>query len=315
MLSIRLDSTTRRDWEEYSSTLNAVTFKDLTTFIHRRVTVLQTIGKTAETSWPIINKKSGLRVIASHGASQTSQRKCVSCSDHHPLYQCGVFSKMSLDEKEKEVRRHQLCRNCLRKGHQAKECPSSSTCRKCKGHHHTQLCLGSAQFNTKFPDSSQPKETGTHSSEQPSASVSATLNDQASHTSTGQGRKSVLLATAIVIVVDDNGIEHSARALLDSGSECCFATESFSQLIKVQRKRIHLPIAGIGQSATESRFKFISTIRSRVSNYSAKVEILVLPKVAIDLPSTTFNTSSWDIPPGIQLADPAFYQPSRVDLI
>lgn len=316
MLSIRLDPTTRRDWEEHSSTLNVITFKELTTFIQRRVTVLQTIGKTIDTSSSVPNKKLGQRVIASHGASQMSQRKCIFCSDHHPLYQCIVFSKMSVDEKEKEVRRHQLCRNCLRKGHQAKECPSSSTCRKCRGHHHTQLCFNPAQVNSKVIEPPQPKESGSHQpTDQPSASVSATLADHASYASAGRGRKGVLLATAVVIVVDDNGVEHTARALLDSGSECCFATESFSQLIKVQRKRIHLPIAGIGQSSTESRFKFASTIRSRVSEFSANVELLVLPKVAIDLPSTTINTSSWNIPSGVQLADPAFYEPSKVDLI
>lgn len=52
MLSIRLDSTTRRDWEEHSSTLNAVSFNELTSFIQRRVTVLQTIGKTSEPQQP-----------------------------------------------------------------------------------------------------------------------------------------------------------------------------------------------------------------------------------------------------------------------
>ncbi|XP_065078147.1 uncharacterized protein LOC135701316 [Ochlerotatus camptorhynchus] len=317
MLSIRLDPTTRRDWEEHASTLNAVSFQNLTKFIQRRVSVLQTIGKTTETPSPInFSKKPVQRVVASHGASPTNQRKCVACSDHHPLYQCMVFSKLSAEEKDREVRRHQLCRNCLRKGHMAKECPSSSTCRKCRGHHHTQLCQGSAATSLKVADMPHPKENSTQQSiEQPSASVSATLNEQVSYASAGHGHKRVLLATAVVIVVDDNGTEHAARALLDSGSECCFATETFSQLVKVQRKRIHLPIAGIGQSSTESRFKFLSKIRSRVCDYNTTVEFLVLPKVAIDLPSAAVDTSSWEIPPGIQLADPAFCRTSPIDLI
>lgn len=317
MLSIRLDSTTRRDWEEYSSTLNAVSFKELTTFVQRRVTVLQTIGKTTEVP-PSTNpsKKPVQRIAASHGASPTNPRKCVACSGHHPLYHCAVFSKMSVGEREQEVRRHQLCRNCLRKGHTAKECSSSTTCHKCRGNHHTQLCQGTVANSTKVAESSQPKQNTTQQSvEQPSPSASATLNEHACCASTGRGRKTVLLATAIVIVVDDNGKEHAARALLDSGSECCFATESFSQLVKAQRKRIHLPIAGIGQSSTESRYKFLSKLRSRISDYSASVEFLVLPKVAIDLPSAAVETSSWEIPAGIQLADPAFYQSSPIDLI
>lgn len=43
MLSTRLDSTTRRDWEEYSSTLPVATYRELITFIQRRVTVLHSV--------------------------------------------------------------------------------------------------------------------------------------------------------------------------------------------------------------------------------------------------------------------------------
>ncbi|XP_062541412.1 uncharacterized protein LOC134209443 [Armigeres subalbatus] len=220
MLSSRLDPTTRRDWEEHSSTLNVISFSALTTFIQRRVTVLQSIGKANDgPSLPIANKKPTQRAAANYGANTMSQRKCIACSDRHPLYQCVVFSKLSVDEKEREVRKYQLCRNCLRKGHLAKECPSSSTCRKCKGHHHTQLCQSSGLPASKSNEVSEFKENPLHQSvEQPSASVSASLDEHSSYATAGRRRKSVLLATAIVIIVDDHGREHTARALLDSGS-------------------------------------------------------------------------------------------------
>ena len=49
MLSTRLDSTTRRDWEEFSASKKSMAFKDLTSFIQQRVTVLQNIqGSTTE---------------------------------------------------------------------------------------------------------------------------------------------------------------------------------------------------------------------------------------------------------------------------
>ncbi|XP_055602195.1 uncharacterized protein LOC129750989 isoform X2 [Uranotaenia lowii] len=44
MLSIRLDTKTRRDWEEFSSVHEAVTFPDLVLFLQRRVTVLQSVS-------------------------------------------------------------------------------------------------------------------------------------------------------------------------------------------------------------------------------------------------------------------------------
>lgn len=119
----------------------------------------------------------------------------------------------------------------------------------------------------------------------------------------------------MIILVDDNGVEHIGRALLDSGSECCFITERFSQRMKVQRKKIHLPISGIGQSSTHAKQQISSIIRSRVGAYSTAVDLLVLPRVTIDLPATSVNTSTWSFPPGIQLADPSFDSTNPVDII
>ncbi|XP_058448896.1 uncharacterized protein LOC131428854 [Malaya genurostris] len=319
MLSVRLDPTTRRDWEEFSSTKDAISFRDLTAFIQRRVTVLQSIqGTTVDVSISGQVKKHNQRPITSNNATQFNVRKCVVCNEHHPVYQCTLFSKMSLEDKDKEVRRHHLCRNCLRRGHQAKECSSTSTCRRCRGRHHTQLCTSSpvANSNMKPHNVKDEKSISTdNTSIQPSALVSASLVEPASFASASEGRKTILLATAVIIVVDDNGNEHMARALLDSGSECCFVTESFAQSIKVKRRKINLPIAGIGQSSTQARHKLLSTIRSRTGRYSTNLEFLVLPRITIDLPSTSVDVSSWEIPPSIQLADPSFYSTSSIDLI
>ncbi|XP_058840968.1 uncharacterized protein LOC131696445 [Topomyia yanbarensis] len=296
MLSIRLDPTTRRDWEEFSTTKDAISFKDLTSFIQRRVTVLQNIqGSTVDVPFSGQAKKSSQRPVASNNAAQFNTRKCIVCNNHHPLYQCSTFSKMSSEDKKKEVRRNHLCRNCLRKGHQAKDCSSTSTCRKCRGKHHTQLCssqqpTSSGQKTTNYTDKRSTPAAST--SNPPTASVSATI-EPASFASWKRA--------------------HST--LLDSGSECCFVTESFSQRLKAQRKKVHLPIAGIGQSSTHARHKLSTTIRSRTGRYSTSLEFLVLPKITIDLPSTSVDTSAWEIPPSIQLADPSFCSTNPIDLI
>ncbi|XP_062535630.1 uncharacterized protein LOC134204845 [Armigeres subalbatus] len=245
MLSSRLDSTTRRDWEEYSSTLQNVTFKQLTAFIQRRVNVLHSINhKVQEFTMSSSAKKPIVaRPIASHGASQYNPRKCILCSEHHPLYMCSTFSKMSIEDKEKEIRRHQLCRNCLRRGHLSRECPSNNTCRRCKARHHTQLCdKESSNSSTLRACEVPPTRTTTSqaSNEQPSTSASATYSQPASYSSTGRKHVRVILATAIVHVIDDNGTSHVARAFLASGSECCFASESFPQRLKVQRKKVSI---------------------------------------------------------------------------
>ncbi|XP_053691646.1 uncharacterized protein LOC128740150 [Sabethes cyaneus] len=262
-----------------------------------------------ESQPPIQPRRQTPRPVASHGAVQINSRKCVSCGEHHPLYLCTTFSTLNLEDKEREIQRYRLCRNCPRQGHLAKDCLSTRTCRKCGSIHHTQLCLEKTAIE-------EQASTSAVTTNYPSTSVvSATIGESANDASIGLGRKTILLATAIVIIIDNHGVEHAALALLDSRSECCFMTESFSQLIKAQRKKIHLPIAGIGQSATHARHKLHSTIRSCLGKYTRSLDFLILSKVTIDIPSTSVDVSSWEMPPGIQLADPSFHRTRSIDLV
>ncbi|XP_055598419.1 uncharacterized protein LOC129747991 [Uranotaenia lowii] len=310
MLSIRLDSTTRRDWEVYATTKDSVSFQDLVAFIQRRVTVLESIkAKVPETTFSGNLRKSTQRSVSSHSAYQLNDKHCAICSENHVLYHCPKFAKMNLDTKEKEIRRLHLCRNCLRKGHLANNC-SSTNCRKCRGRHHTLLCSGDSHSN-KSTEST--KAENSLPSQQPTTSVSASLDNPVSLASTGC--KKVLLATATVNLIDDNGTIHTARALLDSGSECCFITESLSQRMKSSRVKINLPISGIGQSLSHARHKIQTTLQSRVSNFSTTLEFIVLPKVTTNLPSSCFDVSDWKIPSDINLADPAFFATNPVELI
>ncbi|XP_062713282.1 uncharacterized protein LOC134290227 [Aedes albopictus] len=313
LLSTRLDSVTRRDWEEYAEANDVNKFQQLIEFLQRRVNVLETVGgRSVETSVSV--KKFNAPRAANHGASQFGSWQCPACPGKHPLYACGEFFKMTADEKEQQVRRNRLCRNCLRRGHMAKECPSESSCRKCRGRHHTLLCYatrpeGSSQ-SAAVAHSNQPS-----SNDEPLSSTPAAHTGITSCTSRDKSRTTVLLATAIIVMEDNSGNEHPVRALLDSGSECCFATERLAQRMQISRSRVNLPIAGIGEAATEVRCKFQSTIKSRISNYSATIETFVLPKVTVDLPSISVDASSWSLPTGIQLADPSFYQSGTIDVV
>lgn len=301
MLSTCLDSTTRRDWEEFATTKGTVTFKDLTSFIQRRVTVLQSIQpKISESTAPVPPKRQVQRPVYSIEASPIYP-PCSICSDHHPVYHCEHFLQLTLEEKENEIRRHQLCRNCLRRGHVVKDCSSSSSCRKCGARHHTILCTNDWQ---------SPCET------LPSTSALATAIKSVNCTSAvGLQQRTVLLATALIDIIDDEGTKHTGRALLDSGSECCFISERFSQRMKVQRKNIRLPISGIGQSATHARTKFTSRIQSRIGAYTTLVEFIVLPQVTVNLPGAPVDTSNWNMPPCIRLADPTFDCTNPIDVV
>ncbi|XP_058816224.1 uncharacterized protein LOC131679505 [Topomyia yanbarensis] len=53
----------------------------------------------------------------------------------------------------------------------------------------------------------------------------------------------------------------------------------------------------------------------QIGRYSTSLEFLGLPKITIDLPSTSVDTSAWEIPPSIQLVDPSFCSTNPIDLI
>ena len=68
-----------------------------------------------------------------------SQCKCVLCSKDHYLNQCPNFQGFNLKERNDFVVKNELCRNCLHKGHVARECRRVSLCRKCPSKHNEML--------------------------------------------------------------------------------------------------------------------------------------------------------------------------------
>ncbi|XP_055605466.1 uncharacterized protein LOC129753650 [Uranotaenia lowii] len=158
----------------------------------------------------------------------------------------------------------------------------------------------------------RPRPPPNHNSSQASVAVSSepVSLSAISHTDTR-----VLLASAVVLLITKNGVEIPVRALLDSGSECHFATERLHQLLNLRGERVNLPILGIGQTNTHVRSKIRAKLRSRICNFEAAIEMLVLPKVTMDLPGVSLSPNNWNIPPSIQLADPSFHDSNPVDLI
>lgn len=321
LLTSRLDPVTRRGWEEQSSTKDQDTLADLTDFMHRRICILESLPSKAsdvkgsqQVQQPSRYKSSAVK--ASCGSVQSSGGRCVVCKENHPLYMCSSFQRLSVRERDGVLRSNALCRNCFKSNHQARECPSKYFCRGCKGRHHTMVCFKAEKSETAkvAAVTSTPTE-----SVETSGSTSQVINMLATESSVSgsaqQFSSQVLLATAVVIVEDDEGSQFPARALLDSGSESNFITERLSQRIRTQREKVDISVLGIGQAAMKVKYRIQALVCSRVSEFSRNVSFLVLPKVTADLPTAKVNVEGWSIPNGISLADPAFFNPGAVDMV
>ncbi|XP_065079917.1 uncharacterized protein LOC135702804 [Ochlerotatus camptorhynchus] len=324
ILTARLDPVTRRGWEELSATKEQDLLADLTEFLHRRIQVLDCLPSRSVDTRGVQQtqsqqKQKSSSVKASYGSTQTSGGRCVVCSTNHPLYQCNAFQRLEVSDRDALLKTHSLCRNCFKAGHLARECQSKYSCRHCKGRHHSLVCFNpkgdgdkrvsaAAGCNKPFPpeDPSKSRSSQVASMTATNALVSGTVHQHASQ---------VLLATAVVIIEDDNGCRHHARALLDSGSESNFITERLSQLMKVTRDRVDISVLGIGQATIKVKQRVHALVRSRVSQFSRELDFLVLPKVTVNLPTIRVDTNGWSLPCGIKLADPAFFEPNAVDLV
>ncbi|XP_062557121.1 uncharacterized protein LOC134221980 [Armigeres subalbatus] len=266
-------------------------------------------------------KQKSLAVKASYGSVQSSGGRCTVCKENHPLYQCSSFQRLSVREREAMLRSNSLCRNCFRPGHIAKNFPSKYFCRSCKGRHNTLVCFKSGKDRsakvaaaTERNNSPLP-DAGVHSGSTSAQVVNVVATDSAISGAAQQFSSHVLLATAVVIVEDDEGSRFPARALLDSGSESNFIAERLSQRLRTRREKVDISVLGIGQAASKVKHRIQALVHSRTTNFSRSVNFLVLTKVIADLPTAKVNMKGWKMPDGISLADPAFFSPSAVDMV
>lgn len=317
LLGSRLDDKTRRSWEEHSSMLEEESFKDMLDFLHRRILVLESLPNkpTAEIQPPTVRKVYPSR-IASNGLTQSNHYKCISCSASHPLYTCPVFERLSVSDREGLLRQHSLCRNCFRKGHMARECTSKFSCRRCKERHHTLVCYKQERRKDEQDGSSNIKSTmeAIPNAAEKVATASITSRQIAS-SNVGRSGTRILLATAVVRVIDDYGNEILARALLDSGSECNIISTKLSQRLRVKTHKADVQISGVGQNPTKTRERLIAKVKSRLTDYSQDMEFYVLSKITEDLPTSIIKAGEWDLPVGIHLADPEFFKTNVIDLL
>ncbi|XP_062539286.1 uncharacterized protein LOC134207596 [Armigeres subalbatus] len=129
--------------------------------------------------------------------------------------------------------------------------------------------------------------------------------------------RQVLMSTAIVRVQDRFGNISFARTLLDSCSEFCYVTSTFSKKLKLETP-VYLKVQGIGCGSVTSTRLVAARIQPRVPAISAfdeDMQFYVLPKITRALPISPVKVSRLKIPTDIVLADPSFGEPGPIDMI
>ncbi|XP_017471839.1 PREDICTED: uncharacterized protein LOC108363089 [Rhagoletis zephyria] len=222
----------------------------------------------------------------------------------HEVVTCPRFTRMSSQERYSAARAAKLCLVCLRKGHWLKQC-SAAKCTTCNHSHHILL--------------HRQDDTGPVSNE-----VSALENKESSsstkkvalYTSSSTAVvQEVFLETAVILVKDTGGRYHPVRAILDSASQINLMCDYLAQMLRLPKATCLLELNGVSGVRTSITKKAHTVIKSRVNNYEVALQFYILPKITSRKPDQYVNVSTWNIPKNVELADPRFNTPARVDML
>ena len=139
LLSEKLDSETRHQWELHSPSDKPQTADDLLKFLEERARALDfSMPKNTDTAKAkdTARFKDKGNVEVYHNQATTN---CPKCSENHGIFNCSDFNSLSIEDRVQFVKNNKLCFNCLRTGHSSKDCKSKSGCRICKKRHNTLL--------------------------------------------------------------------------------------------------------------------------------------------------------------------------------
>ncbi|XP_046397751.1 uncharacterized protein LOC124164469 [Ischnura elegans] len=86
-----------------------------------------------------------------------------------------------------------------------------------------------------------------------------------------------------------------------------------AQFLQLKRKKGYSSVSGISGSETKVYHIVNATLSSRIGGYNVSLDFLVLPRISRDIPYLHIDISRLQLPSDIQLADPDFHRPQRVD--
>ena len=155
-----------------------------------------------------------------------SKDTCAYCSGSHFILHCKNFKEKSLSERKTFVTTKSLCFNCLG-FHGSADCRNTNRWRDCKGKHHTLLHDPTRPLNGNTTSTVTFAFASTSVSAhimQPNFTKGQSINVNLNCSSTSI--QSTLLATALVKIRDTDGFLHTARAIIDPGSQCSFVSEA-----------------------------------------------------------------------------------------
>ena len=232
----------------------------------------------------------------SKGSYPACRYQCPLCNDLHYAFSCSSFDSMTVVQRREHVRTQSLCENCLKPGHSLADCRSDYKCKVCKGNHNTLI----------HPNSSAPAAQ---------ANTGTTNHATASADSKEQG---MLLMTCQVLVTGPSGRSMLVRTLLDSGSTLSLITNKVAKHLALKKLDTKMAVSALGDVVTETSCPLTPVTISSLhkEGWSHEMTAVITQKISGYLPMQGASGVR-DLPniKGLDLADPYFDSPGRIDML
>lgn len=139
LLSSKLDNSTKRDWEKHTCNDADPTIESFMAFLNHKCQLLQTLESKSQPN-KVEAKRFEYKTASHMNINQLNSKnqKCIFCGGTHLIYFCNKFLDLSIKARYEGSRKLNICINCLKPGHIAVNC-KSSTCKKCHKKHNTLL--------------------------------------------------------------------------------------------------------------------------------------------------------------------------------
>lgn len=324
LISIKLDKTSSLEWEKVKCDKSLPDLNEFFDFLKKRANFLETIELNGWSNNSGINQakdSKDKKYSKSLLVHDEIKYRCNLCKQNHLIYTCEKFLKMSVAQRWETIKGLKLCSNCLCTGHFSYKCQKMG-CKICRAKH--SALLHENKVGGRNNSYINTNESATRSDEGVNILLSSeNLNDISNSQKPSLalannsyfGNDYVLLSTAKVKVYDKTGKSYIARVLLDSGSQSCFISEEFLNILDVDTKAADICVTGINNSLSSLKRKCQVTISSRFNDFSSVINCLVVPKITDNLPAYTFEVSHLRIPENVLLADDSFCVNGKIDML
>lgn len=324
LINTKLDRVTNRDWETFKSKCKGFpTLEDLKVFLNSKAELLDNLEQNRAEKLSDRQSTRGLLLTDQekfYGSSNNVNEKCPKCTfckSEHYIQSCPQFLKIPVEKRAESIISLKLCLNCLKAGHFNRNC-RRPTCKICHGKHHFLLHLNKPKEPTSsnIVTSETNRVSNQNISNQNISNMSLPSNGNVtSNNSASCEISNVLLSTAQVDILDQNGKKQTIRIILDSGSQSSFITEQAVNRLGLNQEKVNFSLNGINGSYSHIGYKCKTNVFSKTNGFSVTMCCFVIPKITGILPISKIDISKLKIPEKYKLADPTFFQPQQVDML